>query len=210
MGWRRTHGTRADPGARVAALLCAALLGPAATPGWIVPATATAGTSAATGCLARARGLDEISVLLSAPAGEGLPAPSGTVVPEGTPADAATRDAIAAVVAEWLACQNAGEPLRAWGLFTDDYLRRLLLRQGAPTPAGYAALATPSPAAPDARSTLLAIRDARMLPDGRAGATVTLAYPSVPTPKTFFFTFARVDGRWLIDGILGEITFAVP
>jgi hypothetical protein len=29
-------------------------------------------------------------------------------------------------------------------------------------------------------------------------------------PKTFFFTFANVDGRWLIDGILGEISFSVP
>jgi hypothetical protein len=50
------------------------------------------------------------------------------------------------------------------------------------------------------------------LPDGRSGATVTISYPSVPMPKTFFFTFTRAgdSGNLLIDGILGEISFSVP
>jgi hypothetical protein len=29
-------------------------------------------------------------------------------------------------------------------------------------------------------------------------------------PKTFFFSFTAADGRLKIDGILGEISFALP
>ncbi len=54
------------------------------------------------------------------------------------------------------------------------------------------------------------MRGQRMLPDGRFGATVTIAYPSVPLPKTFFFFFIAMNDRLLIDGILGEISFSVP
>jgi hypothetical protein len=39
---------------------------------------------------------------------------------------------------------------------------------------------------------------------------VTIEYPLIPVPKTFFFTFVRVHDRWLIDGALGEISFSVP
>lgn len=39
---------------------------------------------------------------------------------------------------------------------------------------------------------------------------MTLTYPSVPMPKHFFFVFERVGDTWLIDGILGEISFEVP
>ena len=45
---------------------------------------------------------------------------------------------------------------------------------------------------------------------GAIGATVTVSYPSVPMPKRFFFFFTQTDGRLLIDGILGEISFSVP
>jgi hypothetical protein len=29
-------------------------------------------------------------------------------------------------------------------------------------------------------------------------------------PKRFFFFFTEIDGRLVIDGILGEISFSVP
>ena len=57
---------------------------------------------------------------------------------------------------------------------------------------------------------LVAIQSERSLPDGRHGAIVTVTYPSVPMPKTFFFYFTETDGHLLIDGILGEISFSVP
>jgi hypothetical protein len=133
----------------------------------------------------------------------------GTTLPPGEPVDAATRQAIADVVHHWLACENAGEPLRAWALFSDGYLYRLLSRQVGTTEKSLAALATPAPLA-EATSALQEIRGERLLPDGRLGATVVITYRSVPMPKTFFFVFTRSGDRLLIDGILGEISFSVP
>jgi hypothetical protein len=118
-------------------------------------------------------------------------------------------DAMEHLVHFWLACQNAGEPLRAWSLFSDGYLYRLLSRQGGLAAEAYQALATPAPVAEEA-ARVVAIEGERLLPDGRYGATVTLRYPSVPMPKRFFFFFTQVDDRLLIDGILGEISFSVP
>jgi hypothetical protein len=113
------------------------------------------------------------------------------------------------VVHLWLACQNAGEPLRGWSLFSDGYLSRLLSRQGGLPGDGYRALSTPAPVMAEA-AVILSIEGERILPDGRYGATVTIEYPSVPMPKRFFFFFTEIDGRLLIDGILGEISFSVP
>jgi hypothetical protein len=133
----------------------------------------------------------------------------GQTLSKGTPVDDPTAALMEQTIREWLACQNAGEPLRAWSLFSDGYLYRLLSRQGGLTRAGYDALATPAPAT-DRIAILQTIRGQRMLEDGRLGATVTITYPSVPMPKTFFFYFVRDNNRLLIDGILGEISFSVP
>jgi hypothetical protein len=151
---------------------------------------------------------DEIALLLESNIATPAATTKGRTIPEGTPADPELGALMEATVTTWLACQNAGEPLRAWALFSDGYLVRLLSRQ-----AGVfgASLATPAPPAADS-ATIVEIRDARVLPDGRSGATVTISYPSVPMPKTFFFTFTRAgdSGNLLIDGILGEISFSVP
>jgi hypothetical protein len=193
----------ARAGSVVAALLIALIAAPA------VAAASSATPVAGPPCDAPLRSQGELSALFATPI-PATPAPPPGVVPGGTPADPQTEAALTATVAGWLACQNAGEPLRAWSWFTDAYLRRLLDRQGGVSPAAYAALAAPEPAGPNDQAAIAAIRDVRLLPDGRAGATVTLTYSAVPMPKTFFFTFANVDGRWLIDGILGEISFSVP
>jgi hypothetical protein len=99
--------------------------------------------------------------------------------------------------------------LRAWSLFSDGYLYRLLSRQGGSSREAFRSLATPAPSAGEA-TAILAVEGERLLPDGRCGATVTLEYPSVPMPKRFFFFFTEIDGRLVIDGILGEISFSVP
>lgn len=194
--------------AATAAVLLAGLPGLGAAQ----PATPAATPLPAVACVAPARSEADLNALFAAPADTATPAterPDGTVL-GGTPADAATAAALTATVSGWLACQNAGEPLRAWSLFTDRYLRHLLDRQGGLGIVTWGSLATPNPAAPDRFAQITDVRDARTLPDGRAGATVTLTYPSVPMPKHFFFVFERVGGTWLIDGILGEISFEVP
>jgi hypothetical protein len=131
-------------------------------------------------------------------------------VPKGAPPNPATAAAIIATVTELVACYNAGEPLRVYSLYTDAFLQRLLVRQGTLSWPAYDALATPEPAPPDDSTAILAITGLRQLDDGKAGAMVTLRFPSIPVPKTFFFTFAREGDRWLIDDVLGEITFSVP
>jgi hypothetical protein len=178
----------------------------------IAPASATPATPVpdATHCITPPRSYAEVSALLANP---NVATPSATTagqtIPEGTPASAPEIDAINHTVRQWLACQNAGESLRAWSLFSDGYLYRLLSRQGGLTAADYSSLATPTPSNSEP-ATLVRIDKERKLSDRRLGATVTITYPSVPMPKTFFVYFTQSGSRLLIDGILGEISFSVP
>jgi hypothetical protein len=160
-------------------------------------------------CDLPARTLDEITSLVAAGVATPAATTEGQTLPVGVPADAEMTAHMERVVHFWLACQNTGEPLRGWSLFSDGYLSRLLSRQGGLAGAAYRALSTPAPVADEA-AVLLAIEGERLLPDGRYGATVTIEYPSVPMPKRFFFFFTEIDGCLLIDGILGEISFSVP
>jgi hypothetical protein len=55
------------------------------------------------------------------------------------------------------------------------------------------------------RIGLQAIQDARVLPDGRVGARVTLVDPNTPTPEEAdlrFVVFVMVGDRWLIDEVI--------
>jgi hypothetical protein len=161
-------------------------------------------------CITPPRTQAELAILLADSTIATPPATTGgQTIPAGVPASPEDAAAIERVIREWLACQNAGEPLRAWALFSDGYLHRLHARQDPLNDAEIAALATPSPSSSEP-AMLQSISRARELPDGRLGATVTISYPAVPMPKTFFFYFTRGDDRLFIDGILGEISFSVP
>jgi hypothetical protein len=161
-------------------------------------------------CQTAPRSFDELTAIAAtavvSPPASRTPGP----VPEGTPADAETIAGITATVRELVACFNAGEPLRAYALHTDADLARIFAQQGPLTQAGYEALATPEPLSADEQAAILAIRGARLLADGSVGATVTLLYPRIPVPKTFFFTFVQAGDCWLIAGVLGETSFSVP
>jgi hypothetical protein len=175
-------------------------------------ATPTPDVPPAALCTAQAPSFERLNALAASPA-DGTPETVRTpgVVPEGTPADAETVAAVTAVVRELVGCYNAGDLLRSYGLYTDEYLRRLFSPQGGFTRAAYDSLATPEPEAdPDKHTAILAIKDVRVLDNGTVGATVTLRYASVPVPKTFYFTFVRAGDHWLIAGVLGEISFSVP
>jgi hypothetical protein len=163
-------------------------------------------------CLATPRSFDELSALAATPATSGTPEPTPTPgpIPQGTPADPPTTNAVTATVRELVACFNAGELLRAYGLYTDHYLHSLLSRQDPTTRAAHDSLATPMPASPEERAKILDIHGVRVLPDGRVGAIVTIKYAVVPVPKTFSMVFVEEDGRWIIDDIRGEISFELP
>jgi len=187
-------------------LLSAAL----STPVVAFGAPATPASVPAVACTAQPRSYDQFAALL---ADQSIATPAaatgGLTIPEGTPASAAETSAMEKLALEWLSCQNAGEQLRAWSLFSDGYLHRLLSRQGILSAEAYVVLATPSPS-DGPLATLHELRGTRHLPDGRMGATIVVAYPSVPMPKTFFVYFIEEDNELVIDGILGEISFSVP
>ncbi|MBA3414297.1 MAG: hypothetical protein H0U10_03615 [Chloroflexia bacterium] len=203
-------------GAALARLLCLAPLLGAAADATPVPAADTPPPSL---CTAEAPPLAQLNAeIAEVTAGAATPESElpgrldRGVVPAGMPADAATVSGIEAATRELVACFNAGEPLRALGLYTPVARGSLYARHGPFTADAYAGLARPMPADPAERDAILAIRDVRVLADGRAGATVIIAYAVVPEPKRFFFVYVRPDvgDRWLIDGILGELSFSVP
>jgi hypothetical protein len=64
------------------------------------------------------------------------------------------------------------------------------------------------PRPPEERVTLVAVRDARVLPDGRVGAIVVQQAASFGTGPVFVVFVANGD-RWVVDGSI-QIADAVP
>ena len=162
------------------------------------------------GCQVEARSWSEIETLIATPI---APEPEQTdTLPWGEQVAADDLIAIRGTVEQFIACSNLGEPLRVLALYTDDYVQRLLARERPLIDqARYDGLATPMPVEPDSGAVLTGISGARrIVATGQLGALVTITYPSVPEPKTFFFTFRWIGDSLRIDDILGEITFSVP
>ena len=127
--------------------------------------------------------------------------PTAVSLPEGEPADTATVAAITATAVEAYACFNAGDYLRAFALYSDGALLRFA--EQAPFTEDIAAffLATPQAFPEEFRSSVLAVREARVLPDGRVGALVDTDDPTSPPEGTDvdFVIFVEQGGRYLID-----------
>ena len=177
----------------------------------LLPAFGSAqGTPVPPECTTPPPSWEQIEQLIATPAPP-EPERSGTL-PWGEQVSLEDLLAIRATVDQFIACSNTGEPLRVYGLYSDAYLQRLLARDRPLIDAErYDSLATPVPAEAANGATLVEIRGARnILATGQLGAIVTIAYPSVPEPKTFFFTFRYIDGDLRIDDILGELTFSLP
>ena len=131
------------------------------------------------------------------------------VVPIGAPADAATSQAVIDVVRESVACLSAGDVPRFFALFTDGLVRRAA-EEPSPLTAEDVRLVfalDPTEVAPARPVTLLAVTDIVVLSDGRVGAFVVTDNPYEPSdpPTTQYWMFARIDGRWLLDG---DVEFA--
>jgi hypothetical protein len=80
-------------------------------------------------CTIEARPIDFLVPIVEAPDPETTPTPIAAV-PTGTDVDAATRDAVLTVVYTLTACVNAGDYLRAFALYDDAYLRRIIDPEG--------------------------------------------------------------------------------
>lgn len=159
-------------------------------------------------CTAAPRSFEELHEIAATP--QAITSPTASPVPPLTPASPEDAAAVSDLVRELVACFNAGEPLRVYGLYSDGYLRRLLNLQGVPNQAGYASWATPEPLDPNKYVQILAIRDIENLSNGGVRAVVALRYAGVPVPKTFAFDFVKTADGWRIDALLGEIDFSLP
>jgi hypothetical protein len=143
--------------------------------------------------------------------GESLAAIAGTPSPEMTAAteadlpqgEAADEETTAAIIeAERLlvACYNAGDFSRLLTLLTDHAI--LMAVGGTPDQSTIDILlspATPSPT--DSMISLVAVRDVRVLEDGRVGAIADWGVSSDPTVITEinFEVFVKVGDVWLLD-----------
>jgi hypothetical protein len=137
------------------------------------------------------------------PLWDGTPAavqePSQPDPAQGEAADDATIRGITSTIVESAACANAGQPLRALALVTDDFLARQFVGNGAAdvTESG-ARLERPEPTPdPSDYLTVVAIEDVVSNPDGTVGAVVT----SGNDDGTFrdYVVFVEGETRWLIE-----------
>lgn len=137
---------------------------------------AASGTPVSTnpaGCTVEPRPLSDFQALIATP-DTGSPRPRWTAIPvppvnDGTPADAATTEAVTEVVETLVACTNTGDFPRLTALFTDDHFR--VFFQGIDK-RSIASIATPAPPPPGVQATLEAVDDVRVLDDGRITAVV--------------------------------------
>jgi hypothetical protein len=172
---------------------------------WSVAASATPVAPDPAECRVAPRSFASLRVLAATPAPEPIDTPSDVPteaeLPAGPPADPATVAAIGDVARIYVACVNAWDLPRLLALRTDADVRRFLVAEGPIGAAEYDEMATPLPAPPESRATLLDERDARLLPDGRVGAILVVRHPRPDhdSVTTTLFIFARVDEAWLID-----------
>lgn len=172
-------------------------------------ASAHDATPAANGCDVPPRSFAEISALLATPAA--IASAQAGIPAIGEPLRPAEWAAVQAAVDQFVACANAGEPLRVYALYSDAYLLSLLNRERPLLDqARYDALATPIPATPEQAITVTRIEQGRRFADGRFAVTVTIIYPNIPVPKSFVFLFVPGPDGLLIDDIMGELTFSLP
>jgi plastocyanin len=128
-------------------------------------------------CQVEPRATEEIQQLVGA-AGEGTEATPGAADAgsmEGEEADEATVQAVTQTYRELVACLNAGEFLRVYALYTDDYLRRTLTDSGIDPEQ---LQATPAPEQRES-TALVGVSDVRQL----AGGLVTARVETTSSPE---------------------------
>lgn len=192
------------------ALVCSLALAaaPAGSPGAEAASAATRDAPPPEECRVGRRSAETLTNLAATP----MPVPISAsptaaaepfALPTGEPIDGTTVQAIAATQREAIACANAGDRIRVLSLYSESFVRRILADAAAQgvSPAQLHAGLTPLRALPPAeRSRLLAIRQGRLLPDGRIGAFVDVAPTAADDlVEVDFVWFIKVSGRWLID-----------
>jgi len=119
-------------------------------------------------------------------------------LPQGEPVDPGTIAVIEGVVQQSWACSRI-DTLRAFALYTDDFLRGIAPPEGERDMALSGLDVTPAPDELTPAATVSGASEARMLPDGRVGALVTITHPDGFPTVIFYVLEQQPDGRWLID-----------
>jgi len=160
------------------------------------------GPPTAAECQIAPRSEAEIMALAATPvASAATPeAPEPATLPEGDPADPAVIAALEQTLREVVACAEARDLGRLLALYTDEYIRsEVFADEPVPIVPGSSGAGTPEPgSSPVGVDRTPVILEARMLPDGRAAALVTIVEPGAPVDVVWF---AEVSDRWLIDAV---------
>jgi hypothetical protein len=152
-------------------------------------------------CVAEAVTADDVLAVLAAPLATSAVATPDAVVTQGTPADAATADAVKETLLQVFACANAGDPLRFASLYTDQFLRDFF--GGVPQ----ADLETflgmpPQPLPAEQQRIIRGMENVDLLPDGRARVVIILDEPDDSrTEEPDTVVLRHIGGRWLVDEI---------
>lgn len=118
------------------------------------------------------------------------------------PASANGKTAIA-LIEQLFSCLNAGDRLRAYALYTDAYLARVLRSEDLPV------VATPWPLDDDEYTRIIAIELHHTADDGMI-VKVVLDPALIPVHKIFEFILVPVEDSWRIDAVIDEINFSLP
>lgn len=172
-------------------------------------------------CTAEPVTLDELLALTGATPIPGTPSggmeeetaatPEAFALPEGEPADDETVAAVTDTLRETLACINTGNFLTSYAFFSDDFKRRDLEEFPITEADVPFFAATPEALPAEMHASLLAVREARVLEDGRVGALVETIFPDeAPGPQVDFIIFVQEDGRWLLDEIIEDLEAQYP
>nr|AMP56717.1 hypothetical protein [uncultured bacterium] len=159
-------------------------------------------------CRVEPRSIESVTAAVGTPTASDPAAassPTPFVRPEGQPADNATSEAVTGTVHELFACANAGDFLRIFALYTDDFLRDFLA--GTPVNEEVIALftASPVPLPEQEMRVIIRIEEVQILPDGRAGVVVVLDEPDDPRTEEPDYVILERDGdRWLIDEVIED------
>jgi hypothetical protein len=124
---------------------------------------------------------------------DGAATPTPFAMPEGQPAESADIAEVTSLFQHLIACINAGDYLRVYALYGDEYLVRNLTADTIER-----LDATPAPTQESMQSEFGGVLDARQLEDGRIAALVTTR--TAQSGDLLLFAVLRRDGeRWLID-----------
>ena len=125
-------------------------------------------------------------------------------LPEGTPVDDATRDAVEQSMIINVACLNTGSTLLTMAAYSQSALERLIGGSGPLSQELYDSLSTPEAIAVDDFTVIYEFQDMVMLDDGRVAAIIVgdnQADDTTPAGPTLFY-LAEKDGHWYIDDFI--------